>query len=207
MHKTNILIIGSKTFTNSINEVKTYLKFNLFNDNNTNEAQIDNINGILIEDTSVNNLIKTKYFTDKNLIKIIALKNTKLKLKKDYEILNLPTTIKDINLKIESSVAKSKFTQNSSIVIKNYHLNKNEKKLTKENNSIFLTEKEIQLLELFLKSKKPISKNYIQSSVWQYANDADTHTVETHIYRLRKKINDKFSDDKFIMNNKEGYYI
>ena len=64
--------------------------------------------------------------------------------------------------------------------------------MTKENNSIFLTEKEIQLLELFLKSKKPISKNDIQSSVWQYANDADTHTVETHIYRLRKKLTINF---------------
>ena len=60
MHKTNILIIGSKTFTNSINEVKTYLKFNVFNHNITNEAPINKINGILIEDTSVDNLIKTK---------------------------------------------------------------------------------------------------------------------------------------------------
>ena len=52
-----------------------------------------------------------------------------------------------------------------------------------------------------------IKKDKILSSVWNYASDDDTHTVETHIYRLRKKINDKFSDDKFIMNNKEGYYI
>ena len=65
-------------------------------------------------------------------------------------------------------------------------LNKNEKKLIKQNDFIILTEKEIQLLELFLVTAKPISKIEILSKVWQYSSDADTHTVETHIYRLRK---------------------
>mgnify|MGYP002857436353 FL=1 len=53
----------------------------------------------------------------------------------------------------------------------------------------------------------PISKENILSNVWNYSADADTHTVETHIYRLRKKINDKFMDEKFILNNKKGYYL
>ena len=70
-----------------------------------------------------------------------------------------------------------------------------------------MTEKEIQLLELLLKKDRPISKNIILSSVWNYSEDADTHTVETHIYRLRKKISDKFTDEKFILNNKDGYYL
>ena len=65
----------------------------------------------------------------------------------------------------------------------------------------------MQLLELFLDNKKPISKDKILSSVWNYSPDADTHTVETHIYRLRKKINDKFSDDNFIKNTKDGYHL
>jgi len=79
--------------------------------------------------------------------------------------------------------------------------------LIKDNNFIILTEKEVQLLELFLNSSKPISKKKILLSVWNYSKDADTHTVETHIYRLRKKINDKFMDDKFIVNDKEGYCL
>ena len=66
-------------------------------------------------------------------------------------------------------------------------MNKNEKKLSKHDKFIILTEKEIQLLELFLKNKTPISKDKILSLVWNYSSDADTHTVETHIYRLRKK--------------------
>ena len=108
---------------------------------------------------------------------------------------------------MESSVAKRKFNLNSSIIIKNYLLNKNEKKLSRSDDNIILTEKEVQLLELFLNKKKPISKDDILSSVWNYASDADTHTVETHIYRLRKKIIDRFKDDKFILNNKDGYYL
>ena len=126
----------------------------------------------------------------------------------DYDAyLELPTTLNEINAVVENIVAKIKFNKNSSIRIKNYLLNKNEKKLFKLNDFITLTEKEIQLLELFLDNKKPISKDSILSSVWNYASDADTHTVETHIYRLRKKIADKFIDEKFILNNKDGYYL
>ena len=62
-------------------------------------------------------------------------------------------------------------------------------------------------MELFLKNKNPMSKDKILSLVWNYSSDADTHTVETHIYRLRKKITDKFTDENFILNNKEGYYL
>lgn len=122
-------------------------------------------------------------------------------------ILELPTSLKEINSIIENTVAKKKFNINSSIEIKNYFLNKNEKKLFKLDDFIILTEKEIQLLELFLDKKKPISKDNILSSVWNYSSDADTHTVETHIYRLRKKINEKFMDENFILNNKDGYYL
>ena len=102
---------------------------------------------------------------------------------------------------------KKKFVDNSSIEIKSYFLNKNEKKLSKLNTFIILTEKEVQLLELFLNNKKPVSKDDILSSVWNYSSEADTHTVETHIYRLRKKINEKFMDEKFILNNKDGYLL
>ena len=126
-----------------------------------------------------------------------------------YDVkLELPTTLKEINKIVESSAAKKKFNLNSSIVVKNYLLNKNEKKLSRSGGYIILTEKEVQLLELFLDNKKkPISKDNILSLVWNYSSDADTHTVETHIYRLRKKIIEKFQDEKFILNNKNGYYL
>ena len=126
----------------------------------------------------------------------------------NYEAyLKLPTTLQEINLIVENILAKNTFNKNSSIKINNYFLNKNEKKLIKNSDFIVLTEKEVHLLELFLNEKKPISKNKILSLVWHYSSEADTHTVETHIYRLRKKVNDAFLDDKFILNNKDGYYL
>ena len=124
--------------------------------------------------------------------------------KKWDENILLPTTVKEINTVIENSIAKKKFNKNSSIKVKKYLLDKNEKKLVKMNNSIILTEKEIKLIELLLNNSKPISKDKILSLVWNYSTDADTHTVETHIYRLRKKISEKFMDDEFILNTKDG---
>ena len=119
----------------------------------------------------------------------------------------MPIDINELNKKIIELNTKRKFSHNSSIKIKNYLLDKNEKKLKKDKLFIVVTEKEIQLLELLFNKKKPIKKDTILEKVWKYASDADTHTVETHIYRLRKKINDKFKDDNFLINTKNGYII
>ena len=139
--------------------------------------------------------------------KILATDNNS-KLSNDYDyLLKLPTTIKEVNNLIEGSAAKNEFAKNSSISIKDYILDKNEKKLIKNNKAIILTEKEIQLLEALLNKQKAVSKDDILTLVWQYSAESDTHTVETHIYRLRKKIIERFKDDKFISNNKDGYYL
>ena len=72
---------------------------------------------------------------------------------------------------------------------------------------MIVTEREIQLIELLFNEKKPLSKNHILKRVWKYADNADTHTIETHIYRLRKKILSIFKDKNFIINSKDGYSI
>ena len=77
---------------------------------------------------------------------------------------------------------------NSTIQIKNYILDKNEKKLFNGEIFITLTEKEIFILDLLLEKKASVSKEELLSIVWNYAKGVDTHTVETHIYRLRKKL-------------------
>ena len=146
-------------------------------------------------------------FKKSNKIKILAYNSDKVKFDLFTDKIFLPTKFEEINQIIENSVVKKNFSKNSSIKIKDYILDKNEKKLLRDNNYILLTEKEIQLLELFLSYNKPISKNKILDEVWKYSEDADTHTVETHIYRLRKKIKSKFSDEDFILNNKSGYLL
>ena len=148
-----------------------------------------------------------KLLKDSKKIKILVSYNSKKKKNLFNEVIFLPATISDLNQIVENAVIKKNFNKNSSILIKQYKLDKNEKRLIKNKSYILLTEKEIQLLELFLNNKKPISKNTILKEVWKYSTSADTHTVETHIYRLRKKIKSKFSDENFILNNKDGYLL
>jgi len=201
MHKLNVLILGPSSFVTTLNELQKFLKFNpLFNNSN------DNHNIILFHVDVLQDLKQKNYIERNDSLKICA--GSSKNIAGNYDAsLELPTSLKEINSTIENAAAKNLFNMNSSIKIKNYVLNKNEKKLSKLSNYIILTEKEVQLLELFLNSQIPISKDKILSSVWNYSSDADTHTVETHIYRLRKKIIDKFSDEKFIQNSKEGYYL
>jgi DNA-binding response OmpR family regulator len=70
-----------------------------------------------------------------------------------------------------------------------------------------LSEKEISFLILFSENKEPISRSLVLKNVWKYSSESETHTVETHIHRLRKKILEKFGDNNFIKNNNQGYYI
>ena len=207
MHKINVLTLGSKNFNTSLEELKDFFNFNL-NFNLDNELHENKKYDVLLvhEDYLKEETIK-KNLLESNVIKIlITKKNQSIPKLFNYKI-SLPTTVKELNVIIENSIAKRNFSKNSSISIKGYTLDKNEKKLIKDDLFILLTEKEIQLLELFLKRNKSINKEYILKEVWNYAKDADTHTVETHIYRLRKKIKDKFFDDHFIDNDKAGYTL
>ena len=201
MHKLNVLILGPSSFVSTLNELKSFLKFNpLSNNVKTNP------NVILFHTDALLNKNQKKYIENKNLIKICVGKKKDLIDNFDQN-LELPATLKEINAIVENTSAKKKFNKNSSIRIKSYLLNKNEKKLSKLGKFIILTEKEIQLLELLLNNKTPISKDKILSFVWNYSSDADTHTVETHIYRLRKKMSKAFNEENLIVSKKNGYQI
>ena len=121
--------------------------------------------------------------------------------------LNFPFRILDFEKKVISLFAKYEFKKSSLINLRGYIIDKNERKIKKNNLELQLSEKEINFLILFSKTKQPISKNSVLKSVWNYSEEAETHTVETHIHRLRKKILEKFGDDHFIKNNDNGYYI
>jgi len=206
MHLLNVLILGPSSFTSTLIELKSYLKFNLYKDILSVYKHKINLDLVILHKDVLVDSKKLSIFDENNLIKILATGESD-KINNYAGILKLPTTLNEINSIVEEAAVKKIFSKNSAIKIKKYLLDKNEKKLIKDKNFIILTEKEIQLLELFLSLKKPISKNKILTVVWNYSDDADTHTVETHIYRLRKKINDKFSDENFILNKRNGYYI
>ena len=201
MHILNVLILGPSSFISTLNELKPFLKFNPLEEKLGNNHSL-----ILFHENALKDRHQKEFIESSSITKVCV--GRKKDIQKNYDnYLELPAALKDLNTIVENAAAKKKFSINSSIQVKSYLLNKNEKKLSKSNDYILLTEKEVQLLELFLKTKKPVSKDNILSSVWNYSSDADTHTVETHIYRLRKKITEKFMDEKFILNNKAGYYL
>ena len=108
-----------------------------------------------------------------------------------------------INLKL----IKLKFNNQSKINIKKYELNLNSKFFSKEGLSIKLTEKEIEIILYLYQNKTKHNVMDLQKNIWHYSSDMETHTVETHVYRLRKKISDKFKDENFILSEKNGYFI
>ena len=149
-----------------------------------------------------------KFINDlKSVSKLLISNSGKTKNISFDQKIKRPISITDLNKRLVKLLTSNEFSQNSSIKIKEYKLNKNEKKLFMGKKFIVVTEKEIQLLELLINQKEPISKKDILNKVWNYSSEADTHTVETHIYRLRKKIVDKFGDDNVILNQKNGYLI
>ena len=201
MHRLNVLIYASNSFVSTLNELKPFLKFNHFTSASKTGYDIILFHDEVLKDKKIKNLIEKSDFLK------VCVSNKKKQISKCDAVVQLPATLKEINNTLENIFAKKKFLKNSSIKVKNYLLDKNEKKLIKNTDSIILTEKEVHLIELLLNNPKPLSKDDILSSVWNYSAEADTHTVETHIYRLRKKINQKFMDEEFILNSKDGYHL
>jgi len=118
-----------------------------------------------------------------------------------------PINIFKLVEKINIEFLKLQFNNQSQIKVKNYNINLNSREMIKNNTKLKLTEKEINTINYLSKSKKPVSIDELQSKVWSYQSVVETHTVETHIYRLRKKILISFNDKEFIISKKNGYQI
>ena len=133
--------------------------------------------------------------------------NDNINAKNFSDFIDLPLSFKKLIELINIKLIKLKFTQQSNITIKDYELNLNSKFFSKDNLKLRLTEKEIEII-LYLNDKK-IKHNVedLQKNIWGYSANMETHTVETHVYRLRKKISDLFKDEKFILSHKNGYFI
>ena len=205
-----LLVIGNKNFNNTIEEIKDNLEYSIlffdFNKPLFNTSQL--IAGVLVDSNICDSKTNKDLINNFKNIPILFLQNPDINHQNNFDNrILLPVSLAELKNRIKNLIVSSKFKFNSSIKIKNYILNKNEKKLEKLNLIISLTERELQLIELLYREKQPLSKNFILQEIWKYSKDADTHTVETHIYRLRKKINNKFKDDNFILNSGNGYFI
>jgi hypothetical protein len=119
----------------------------------------------------------------------------------------IPINIFKLVEKINIEFLKLQFNSQSEIKVNNYTIDLNSREIFKENTKLKLTEKEINTITYLSKSMKPVSINELQQKVWSYQSDIETHTVETHIYRLRKKFSNAFNDNEFIISKKNGYQI
>ena len=148
-----------------------------------------------------------------NSVIIFKKDNTTLLQKKDLiknEILvfdTLPLSLEKILDQINITLIKQKYYSQSKCVINSYNLDLNSKIFSDKNHRLKLTEKETEIILLLNKDKEAKNIITLQNEIWGYSSELDTHTVETHIYRLRKKIKDTFNDNNFIINSKDGYII
>jgi len=143
----------------------------------------------------------------KNLDNYVVISNTKQNFSNQLIIENYPINIFKFIEKLNLFFLKNKFNEQSKIIIKNYLLDLNSREIKLDNKNLKLTEKEVQTILYLSKAKKPSNINELQNKVWGYHSKLETHTVETHIYRLRKKFLNTFNDQNFIMSYKHGYQI
>ena len=120
---------------------------------------------------------------------------------------NIPINIFKLIEKINIEFLKIQFNIQSEVKVKNYTIDLNSREMIINNINLKLTEKEINTITYLYKSDKPVSINELEKKVWSYQSDIETHTVETHVYRLRKKILKTFGDNNFIISEKNGYQI
>ena len=197
MTKPFVSIVEISALHDVLAEIKSLFSFHIFNFINTNDFLHQRINNnlnvlssIIISKKSNNFLLSSKAINSKDLILIDA-----------------PIRIDQLIDKINIFLIKKKYEFQSQLNIKNYIVNLNTKTISNNLNSLKLTEREIDII-LFLKEKEiPQSIITLQSEVWKYSTKLETHTVETHIYRLRKKIKNQFNDENFILSLKDGYKI
>ncbi len=144
----------------------------------------------------------------KNLNNYLIISNKKYPdISNQFVLDNLPIKIFKLVEKINIEFLKIQFNSQSEVKINNYTIDLNSREIFINNTKLKLTEKEINAITYLSKSEKPVSIDELQEKVWSYQSDIETHTVETHIYRLRKKILNTFNDNNFIISKKNGYQI
>jgi hypothetical protein len=182
----NLIIYKFSSLYQILEEISSDLNFNITfvdNENSLND-KIKNFNHYLIASNKRYSNIDTQIVLD-----------------------NLPINIFKLVEKINIKFLKQQFNNQSELQINKYKIDLNSRELLLKSSKLKLTEKEINTIIYISKSNNPVSIDELQEKVWSYQSDIETHTVETHIYRLRKKILKTFNDNEFIISKKDGYHI
>ena len=191
MSTTTISIFGNKILLEIIVELKLFSNFKI--------NFIDNLNSYLKNQSKRDQIVF--FFHNNNEKEFIKVKEKKIpillitennkfqsRLADDLiEIINIPFKAIDLKKKLISLLARHEFKLQSLIQLSGYIIDKNERKIKKNDIELQLTEKETNFLILFSQNQEPLNKDFLLNKVWKYSAESDTHTVETHIHRLRKK--------------------
>ena len=186
-----------------------------------NIIEFKELYNILLELDSITNFKINYYNSESEILQLqeskkININYSTIILKKPSKKINeknvivfeeLPNRIDKIIDKINIHLIKQKYSLQSNLKIGEYSLDLNSRTIFKNQKKLNLTEREIDILIFLSKQKEPQKIDILQNKVWNYSSNLETHTVETHIYRLRKKIKDTFNDDNFIISKKDGYII
>ena len=186
MNSKKKIIFDFDILFNILNEIKENLNFDIIS---CNQKNLNTIIDKLEKDFLIISRKK-----EKNLENNLIIENNPLSINKLIEMINI-------------NFLKIQFNFQSEISIGTYKLDLNSREISKNKSTLDLTERETNLIVFLKNSLKPVKINKLQKEVWGYGSDLETHTVETHIYRLRKKIKDKFDDDNFIISLQDGYKI
>ena len=197
MSSQKLHIFNIPELDNIINEIKDYFNYKVsyFDKKKDLIETVEKDKKILVNSVIIvkrKDFSQIKYITDENRINCIT---------------KVPIKIIDLMDQINTKLIQQNYLALSSVNINNYNLNINSTVLKKNNFELILTEREIDIIVFLKREKKPAKVDVLQKRVWRYGSDLETHTVETHIYRLRKKIKDMFNDDTFIKSKKDGYII
>ena len=184
MNNENLVIYDFKILYEILNEISDHINFKLININKITDLDLKAQDNYLV------------------------ISNKKIKdIENQIEINNFPIDIVKLVENINIKFLKKKYSHQSDIDLGVYKLNLNSRKIFNSDKSLDLTEREANIIVFLKNSKNPVNISKLQTEVWGHNSKLETHTVETHIYRLRKKINNKFEDKNFIKSSKSGYII
>jgi len=208
MNNIHLHIIGSQPFFDLLNELN--LNYNISSDKNlkynnkdllvriifVEKLQLTEIKNFFLENTPTIFLLKNKDFLIKNKLTLL-----------DFHV-SLFTPIEVLSFKeiLNILITKYNFFKKSKIVINNYQIDSNQRVITKDKIKVKLTEKELELI-LVLNKNNGLEKSFLLKNIWNRSSDLESHAFETHLHRLRKKINKFFKDNKFIIEKDSFYYL
>jgi DNA-binding response OmpR family regulator len=208
MNNIYLISLGSKTFSNVLNELEFNNVLNPNNQFNRDDKKIF-IRIIFAENLKILE-VKKHLLQNEPIILLLNhkgyIKENNLKLLDFHISLELPIELLSFKEILNILITKYNFFKKSKIKINNYEIDSNERSITKENVRVKLTEKELDLI-LVLNNNNGLNKSFLLKSIWKHSLDLDTHAFETHLHRLRKKINRYFKDKNFIVEKNSLYFL